>query len=144
MEDGVRLLLVLFLLAQPADFTKPLNAVIKSLQVKQAPAVDLPDAVSCNKSAVEYRCEWKSRANKGSVTALQESIVAKVAAALPGWQRESYVRDGNRVIRFGEPAGRMAVRISAKSTEDGAPPWDYTVYLVVGDAKLVGYGNSQR
>ncbi len=140
----MRLLLVLFLLAQSTDFTKPLNAVIKSLQAKQAPAGDLPEAVSCNKSTVEYRCEWKSRANKGSVTALQESIVARVAAALPAWKRDSYVRDGIRYIRFGDPAGRMAVRVSAKSTDDGAPPWDYTVYLVVGDAKLVGYGNSQR
>lgn len=127
----MKLLLVLLFLAQSTDFTKPLNAVIKSLQAKQPPAVDLPDAVSCDKKAVEYRCEWKSRANKASVTALQESIVAKVAAALPGWNRDSYVRDGNRFIRFGDPAGQMAIRVSAKATDDGAPPWDYTVYLVV-------------
>lgn len=144
MKWVVVLALALPLTAQQADFGKSLNSALKSLKLKQAPAGDLPDAVSCDKQALEYKCEWKTRANKASVTALEESIAAKVTAALPGWKRDSYARDGNRYIRFADPAGQLAVRVSGKATDDGVPPWDYTVYLVAGDAKLVGYGNSQR
>lgn len=136
MRLFVALLLVLIpLSAQQANFSKTLNAAIKALKMKQAPDIDLPDASFCDKTNAAYRCEWKTRANKASVVAQQDSIVAKVAAALPGWMRDNFTRDGRKVVRFAEPAGRISVSISAKSTEDGSPPWDYTVYLVVDDSR---------
>src|SRR5215469_17872232 len=105
-------LVLLPLAAQQGDFSKPLNAAIKSLKMKQAPGADLPGASSCDKTPAAFRCEWKTRANKASVATLQDSIAAKVAAALPGWMRDASTLDGRRVLRFAEPAGRFKVTIS--------------------------------
>ena len=153
MAHGVKWLALSLVVAIPAlaqlqssqaDFTKALTGAIKSLKIKQPPAVDLPDAVSCEKTSAAYRCEWKSRANKASVTALESAIVGRVAAALPGdWKRDSVVRNGQRFTRFHDPAGPLTIEVIGKASEDGSPPWDYTVRL---NALLnwSGYGNSQR
>jgi hypothetical protein len=113
------------------DFAKTLNAAIAALKAKHAPQADLPDATSCIKNATAYACEWKSRANLASVTAIESSVLSKVTAALPGWQSSASVTNGTRRTQFNDPTHTAAVSVSSKASPDGSYPWDYTVRLEI-------------
>ena len=119
-----------------ADFAKALRTVLNEFKGNGTPAMDLPEAAGCEKTRIMYACEWKSRANASSVSALETSVLGKIAAALPaGWSRRSHIAGGQRFTDFGDPENSLAIRVTSKATPDGSPPWDYTVRLVIEHAR---------
>ena len=113
-----------------AEFGKALKIVVNDVQSDKTPSSDLPESSSCDKLRAVYKCEWKTRANSGSVSALESALLERVAAAIPStWARRAHVSGG---LRFTEFTGQdLLIRITSKATPDGSPPWDYTVRLVI-------------